>query len=239
MSKLITGLLLATLASLSFAASAADSPRTLSTTGLGEVRVAADQAVVRTQAQTTHRSASDAKLEVDRRVNTLLDKLAALGIDKKDIVASTLRLQPNFDYQDRKPVFTGYHATRDVTITLRKLDELNAVLDAAVDSGINQITQIALESSEADQYREAARQQAIDDSKAKAQTLANAYGAELGPIHSINYQSSQPMVRAKAETALMRTASADGFAASSGQYLHDEITFTDSIQVVFELIVPH
>ncbi|MFA5495146.1 MAG: SIMPL domain-containing protein [Porticoccaceae bacterium] len=237
MNQLITGLLLATLASLSLAASAGDRPRTLSTTGLGEVSVAADQAVVHTQAQTTHRSASDAKLEVDRRVNTLLDKLAALGIDKEDIVASTLRLQPNFDYEDRKPIFTGYNATRDVVVTLRKLDGLNAVLDAAVDSGINQISQIALESSEADKHRDAARRQAIDDSKAKAQTLATAYGAELGPIHSINYQSSQPMARPKTEMAVMRMA-ADGF-AGSGQYLHDEITFNDSVQVVFELIVPH
>ena len=225
-----------------FTASAAladDKPRTLSTSGHGEVKVAADQAVVRMQVETTHRSAGDAKREVDDRVNQLLDRLNKLGIDRKDIVASSLRLNPQFEYQERRPVFTGYNATRDVVITLRKLDGLNDLLDAAVESGINQINQIALESSQADKHRAQARQQAIADSQAKAELLAKAYGAALGPVHTIHYHNSQPMTTAAVpEMAMMRMA-ADSAASSPGQYLHDEITFRDNISVVYELIISH
>ncbi len=219
-------------------AMAGDKPRTLSTTGQGEVRVAADQATVRMQVQTSHRSASDAKREVDDRVNRLLERLARLNIDRDDIIASSIRLQPQFDYQDRRPVFSGYNATRDVAVTLRDLDGLNDLLDAAVDSGINQINQIALESSNEDSLREQARDKAIADSKAKAELLAKAYGAALGPIHTIHYHAARPMATGAApEMALMRVA-ADS-ASTPGQYLHDEIVFSDSIAVVFELIISH
>ncbi|MCK9468555.1 MAG: SIMPL domain-containing protein [Porticoccaceae bacterium] len=217
---------------------AADQPRTLSTSGHGEVKVAADQATVRMQVETSHRSASDAKRAVDDRVNQLLERLSKLGIDRKDIVASSLRLNPQFEYQERRPVFTGYNATRDVVITLRKLDELNDLLDAAVDSGINQINQIALESSQADTHRAEARARAIADSQAKAELLAKSYGAALGPVHTIHYHNSQPMTAAAPEMAMMRMA-ADSVASSPGQYLHDEITFRDNISVVYELIISH
>jgi len=208
-------------------------PRNLTTTGVGEVKVAADKAVVRMQVETIHRSASSAKSEVDNRVNVLLDKLKSMGLREKDIIASSLRINPNFEYQDQKAVFSGYQASRDVVVTLHKLADLNTLLDAAVESGINQINQIALESSAADKHREEARKLAIADSKAKAESLAAAYGAQLGPIYSINYQSSRPMQAPKMEMARFASDS------SGGQYLHDEITFADSIAVVFELIIPH
>jgi uncharacterized protein len=230
-------IVLITLLLAGFAASAAEKPRTLSTSGNGEVKVVADQATVRMQVETSHRSASDAKREVDDRINTLLERLTKLGIKREDIIASSLRLPPQFEYQERRPVFSGYSANRDVVVTLRKLDDLNDLLDAAVTSGINQISQIALESSEADKHREQARERAIADSKAKAELLAKAYGAVLGPIHTIHYHSNQPMPMAKQEMAVMRMAADSG--SSPGQYLHDEITFTDGISVVYELIISH
>src|SRR5690606_16680826 len=228
-------LLIASLVPAPLATHAEEQPRTLSTTGQGEIKVAADQAVVRMQVETVHRAAGDAKVEVDRRVNALLAALDKLGIPRKDIIASNLRLQPNFDYHQSKPAFTGYNASRDLAVTLRKLDELNEPLDAAVGSGINQISQVALEPSRADTHREAARPTAIADSKAKAALLAKAYGAELGPIHSIHYPGASPLPAAKMEMAMVRMAADSG---AAGQYLHDEITFSDTISVVYELIIP-
>jgi len=228
-------LLIASLVLAPLATHAEEQPRTLSTTGQGEIKVAADQAVVRMQVETVHRAAGDAKVEVDRRVNALLAALEKLDIPRKDIIASNLRLQPNFDYQQSKPVFTGYNASRDLVVTLRKLDELNELLDAAVGSGINQISQVALESSAADTHREAARAMAIADSKAKAALLAKAYGAELGPIHSIHYHGASPLPAAKMEMAMVRMAADSG---AAGRYLHDEINFSDTISVVYELIIP-
>lgn len=237
MKKILTALLLSSsfLIGLPASADSNQPPRSLTTTGIGEVKVAADKAVVRMQVETIHRSASNAKTEVDNRVNVLLEKLKSMNIKEKDIIASSLRINPNFEYQDQKAVFSGYHASRDVVVTLHKLGDLNALLDAAVESGINQISQVALESSQAEKYQEEARQLAIADSKAKAESLAAAYGAQLGPIYSINYQSSRPMQAPKMEMAMARMASD----SSGGQYLHDEITFGDTIAVVFELIIPH
>ncbi|MAT50878.1 MAG: hypothetical protein CMK32_06820 [Porticoccaceae bacterium] len=211
--------------------------RTLTTSGQGELRVQADQAVITMQVETQSPSASEAKTTVDGRVNALLEALSKSAVSRDDIVASTLRISPSFDYRDRQRVFTGYQASRDIVITLKNLDSLNGILDDAVESGVNQISQIQLTSSKEDQYLQQVRDLAIEDSKAKSRLLAEAYGARLGPIRTIRYQSVRPLPMVKAEMSM--DSARLSAASEGGQYLHDEITFRDNIDVVYDLILPH
>lgn len=210
-------------------------PRTLSTSGMGEVRAKADRAEVMMQTSSTQKSASLAKQEVDRRINVFLEKLAAMKIPEKDIVASGLRISPEYEYNNQSRLFSGYTAYRDISVTLNDLDKLDELLEMATDSEIAFIHNIALKATDEDKLKKQAFDNAIADSREKARVLAKAYDAELGAIYSINYQTPQPMFSPKAEMATMRMAADSG---GSGQYLHDEITFTDQIQVVFELIIP-
>lgn len=209
-------------------------PRTVTTTGNGMVSAKADLAEVSMQATSTQKSASVAKQEVDRRINGFLEKLRKMGIGDDDIVASTLRLSPEYEYNNRSRIFSGYTAFRDITVTLRKLDRLDALLESATASEISFIQQVALKSSKEEALKEKAFEEAIADSKRKAEALARAYGAELGSVHTITYRSQQPLFAPKAEAAVARLAADSG----GGEYIHDEITFRDQIDVVFELIVP-
>lgn len=208
--------------------------RTVTTSGQGKVSTVADMAEVTMQTTATQKSATEAKQEVDKHINTFLDRLSKLGIDKDSIVASSLRLAPEYEYSNRTRLFAGYSASRDITVTIQKLDNLNQLLEAATESGITLIQQIALKSSKEKTLQSEAFDNAIADSKEKASRLARAYGAELGAIYSINYQSQQQLFAPKTEMAAMRLA-ADN---SGGQYLHDEITFTDQVDIVYELIIP-
>jgi hypothetical protein len=228
---LLTGLLLGTACD----AQPRGGARTLTTSGHGQVEVKPDKAVVSMRVEATFKSGATAKAEVDKGVNRLLASLDKLGLEKDDVVASSLRIFPRFDYREGEQHFAGYTASRDVTVTLDELGKLNALLDTALDSGINRIGNIALEVSDEEKYRLQARQKAIADSKEKASALATAYGAELGPISSISYQAGQVHYPGPREAAAMRVSADSG----GGQYLHDDITFSDDVQVVFDLIVPH
>jgi uncharacterized protein YggE len=212
-------------------------PRMVSTSGMGEAKAKADNAEVIMQTSSTQKTATAAKSEVDRRVNLFLDKLKALGIAKGDIVASGLRLSPEYSYDNRTRTFAGYSASRDVTVTLKDLEKLNNLLESATESDIGTIQQIRLQSSKEDQLRQQAFEAAIADSKAKAEALAKAYGAELGAVYNITYQSATPMLSPKMEAGMVRTMAAD--MGGGGQYLHDDITVSDQVQVVFELMIPH
>ena len=210
-------------------------PRTVSTSGQGVAKAKADKAKITMQTSSLQKSAADAKQEVDRRINGFLAQVTKIGIAKEDIVASSLRISPEYEYDNRTRIFSGYTAYRDVSVTLHDLDKLDQVLQLATDSGISFIQNIQLLSKNEEQLRKEAFDNAIADSKEKAEALAQAYGAQLGAVHSIVYQNPQPLYAPKAEVSVMRMAADSG---SGGQYLHDEVTFNDNVHVVFDLIVP-
>lgn len=213
------------------------SQRHLITTGTGEAVVAPDRARIAMSAEALHRDSASAREDVDGRINSLIEKLKALGIKEKDIVAASLRINPNYDYKGQERIFSGYRASRGIDVRLSKLGLLNKVIDAAVTANINNISQISLESSQEDKYRLLARERAIEDSKTKAADLARAYAAQLGPIFKIEYYNSNVVRPNAIEETGMRTKLAFAADNEPGRYLYDEIRFSDSIQVIFDLIV--
>jgi uncharacterized protein YggE len=209
------------------------SQRTIITSGSGLVSVSANMAELRLQLQAVDRNSAVAKQDVDSRVNDFIRALKRIGIDKTDVIAPTLRLSPNYEYINQKQRFTGFRATRSVTVTLSDLEQLNELMDTALDSGIDQIGQLQLKVRDEQQYQLQAREQAIEDSKQKAQALAQAYGAKLGPIVQVRYQAAatnSPVPCGRPEAMMSRSASSD-----MGQYIQDSIQFRDLVEVIFEL----
>lgn len=201
-------------------------------TGYGKVIAEADEAKVTFQTASTQLKSADAKRDVDNRVNDLLDVLSRLDIDEDDIIASGITLQPEYEYNRNERTFKGFRANRSVTVTLRDLDGLNELLDSALDAGVNEIASIGLQSSEEEAHRLKARERAIADSKEKAEALAKAYDAKLGPIYSIYYQQPQvqPVV---AERTMMAMEAAP--TARPGRYVGHMVAFEDRVNVVFTL----
>jgi uncharacterized protein len=215
-------------------AQAGENPdRTITTTGIGVVQAQADSILVTMQTTSTRKSPREAKRVVDDRINAFLEQVEKDGIQKEKIVASGIRINPQYDYSNRERVFAGFTASRDIRVELSEPDQLNAVLEIAVSTGIENINQITPQNSDEDGFRQAAFEAAIADSKARAAALAKAYGAELGAIHSISYQNREPITQPKMEMASLRAAQDGG-----GQYLHDEITYRDEVQVVFDILIP-
>ena len=211
--------------------------RTVSTSGQGVVRVDANRAAIHMQISTINKSATSAKQTVDQTINRALSAMEKLGISKDQLVASTIRLVPSYEYSNRERIFSGYQAIRELTVTLNKLPLLDKVLESATAAGVNNVLSIQLQSSQEEELKTRARKLAIEDSKRKADELATAYGAELGNVHTIQYHSNTPIVMQEmaAGSAMLRAAPDQ----AGGQYLHDKIEVTDQVQVVFELLIPH
>ena len=209
------------------------SQRTIITSGSALVSVSANMAELSLQLQAVNRNGAVAKEDVDSRVNDFIRALKRIGIDKADVIAPTLRLSPGYEYINQKQRFTGFRAVRSVTVTLNNLEQLNELMDTALDSGIDQIGQLQLKVRDEQQYQQQAREQAIEDSKQKAQTLAEAYGAKLGPIVQVRYQAAatnSPVPYGRPQAMMSRSASSD-----MGQYIQDSIEFRDRVEVIFEL----
>jgi len=231
---LALGSLVVSLCLYSASSIAADSNihRQISVSGNGEAFSEADTATVFLNTQSQNKTSAEAKQAVDTSVNKLIEVLTSVGIEESALVAGQISLSPRYDYRNNTRVFSGYTASRSIQVEIDALDKLNPFLDAALAAQIDGINNIQYRSSEADSAKALARELAIKDSKDKAAFLAESYDASLGPVISINYHThnSSP-VYPMPEMARM-SVSAD----AGGQYIPDQLSYSDSISVVFELI---
>ena len=211
--------------------------RAISTNGFGEVKVKPNMAVINLCVRAHHQSGKAAKQDVDDRVNNFLAVLKKIGIREKDIVASSLRVSPRYEHYSGSRQFKGYEATRTLTVTLYELSDLTDVMDKALENRLEGIDQISYDHSEADKYQAQAHQLAIENSKTKARALAAAYDTALGPVITINYHHRNPVYGGMKAEMSDSVAAVAMSRSQPGTYIADELVFSDSIQVSFDLIV--
>ena len=186
--------------------------RTISLTGHGEVRVAPDMAIVSIGVLSQSATAAKALAANTAAMQSIFAALKAASIADKDVQTSNFMVQPRYQYNNegKPPLLDGYDVSNNVTVTVRQLDTLGAILDHAVSAGSNQINGIQFQLAKPDAALDEARKLAVEDARRKAMIYAAAGGVTLGNILSISegggFEPPVPMLRAKA----MR---ADGMAA--------------------------
>jgi uncharacterized protein YggE len=126
----------------------------------------------------------------------VLAAIKAGGIAERDIQTSRLSLQPQYDPNKGGTArLTGFQATNQVTVRLRDIDNLPAVLDRAISAGANEMSGIEFMVSEQSKLLDQARDDAMADARRKAELYAKAAGAKLGQVVSISEEGPTPQPR--------------------------------------------
>ncbi|MBC2650027.1 SIMPL domain-containing protein, partial [Citrobacter braakii] len=101
--------------------------------------------------------------------------------------------QPDYEYDNvsGKSVLKGYRAIRSVEVKVRKLDQLNDLLDGALKAGLNEIVSVQFGVDNPQKYRDEARQKAIENAIEQADALAKGFSSKVGSIYSINYRAPE------------------------------------------------
>jgi uncharacterized protein YggE len=167
--------------------------RTITVVGQGQSSGAPDVAHVNIGVETTGASAQEAVNANKQQMSTLLEKLKALGVADKDIQTSnysiyTERPQPAMPAEGGAAGSEGviYHVSNQVNVTIRDTSKLGDVLDQAVSAGANTIYGVNFEVSDPSQLEAAAREKAIADAKARAESLAQLSGVNLGEVLTVS-----------------------------------------------------
>lgn len=210
--------------------------------GSGKIVTKPDMARITFEVQSIQKDALSAKKEVDQRVNALLKGLDDFKVNEDKVSASNLLTEPHLNYTDEDlEVIAGYVATRTLKVTLNDLQQMNGFIDFALSVGINEIEDVELLSTRSHEYKKQATVLAVEDAKAKATSLANAFGAELGNIYSINSSSDSSRYGYSAYSDVERISvtgsKIDAGDLAPGRYLQATISFSASITVVFDLEV--
>lgn len=172
-------------------------PRTITVSGSGRVEGAPDQAVISLGVRTEDEVAATALSQNNTQMQALLAALREEGVAQADIRTLTIQLFPRYQPPPANdpggsPVVTGFIATNMVQVTVRDLDNLGSLLDAAVAAGGNQIEGISFEISDQADLLDQAREAAMQDARRKADQLAGLAGARLGVVVTIVESSAAP-----------------------------------------------
>jgi len=235
--------ILALLAFSSFlnANSALPNNRHISIIGTAQLKAQPDIVVIYLEVESLKNKSIDAKQDVDNRVNHFLDGLAKFNIDEENVSASSISTAPIYSYTDNdKKELDGYRANRKIKVTLNKIKNLNAFMNFVLSVKIDEIRNIELKSSKANLLKAEVNTLAVKNAKEKASSLAKAFGAKLGKIYSINSTSNNSRYRYGANSDIERievTGSRIGRLVKPGKYLQENIIFSASISVVFDLDV--
>ena len=152
--------------------------------------------------------------------------MLAVGIEDRDLQTSNFNIQPRYHYpksssgRNQPPKLTGYIVTNSLTVRVRDLQNLGAILDNSVSLGVNSGGDISFLSDKPEPIIEQARKNAVAKAIAKAQTLTEAAGVKLGRIVEIsetNRQPPRPRAMARMESA-MAADSAVPIAAGENSY---------------------
>lgn len=174
------------------AAQQAAGARTVTVTGSAEMAAAPDRATVSLGVVTEATTADQALEANNAAVRALIDRLRREEIESRNLQTSGFSVQPQYVFPPRQddgtqepPRITGYTVSNSVTAKLEAIERLGTVLDAAVQTGANQIHGISFDVTNADRLADGARDEAFADAKRKAELYAKAAGSALGSVLSV------------------------------------------------------
>lgn len=172
------------------AAKADDAPkRTLSLSGIGEVRVAPDLGHITIGVVSEAQSARAALTQNTAAMSTVLAALKSRNIADKDLQTSNFSLNPRYVRDNRNrdlpPRIAGYRVSNQITVTVRRLQEMGELMDVAVSLGSNRINAIAFSLSKRGKHMDQARRLATRDAIRKAKLYAEEAGVKLGPVSTM------------------------------------------------------
>jgi hypothetical protein len=189
--------------------------------GQGSVHVKPDIVQVTIGVDTTAESVGQAVADNETKMTAVLAALEKAGIAEKDIQTTNYSIQLDNSQgplpatgSSTEPAKPVYRVSNMVNVTVRNLDSVGDVLDAAITAGANNIWGINFSLADPATAQSDARAKAIDDAKARAEALAELNGVKLGPVMSVSEIVSGGPVPLP---AAYESAAAKGGAISPGE----------------------
>ena len=210
-------------------------PPRIVVTGQGETAVAPDMAIVTLAVM---READTAREALDQNNTAMADVIAAMkeaGIEARDLQTAGLQINPRYVYpqngnSEEQPRIVAYQVSNTLTVRVRDLAKVGEVIDQSVTLGVNQGGSISFINDDPGAATEEARKRAVEDAVARANTLAEAAGVEIGSILELSEQASVPPPMPMGAKAYRMEAAADAVPVEAG-----ENTYQVQVTVTFEI----
>ncbi len=159
--------------------------RTITIQAEGKVTAKPDIAETSIGMLSNGKTVAEAQEANTKVMNTLIEKLKALGIKEDDIQTANYNISPQYNYTDQRGrELLGYEVSQSVTIKIRDLTKANQALALAGEVGANSVGGLQFTIDDREVYKEQAREKALEKVAAKAQTLGKSLGVRFVKVVS-------------------------------------------------------
>ena len=152
-------------------------------TGNGEIIAAPDFATVTLRVSGAGETAEEASAACQEEAQKLIGAAISLYILKHNIQQRGLEIVSVADETGKNP--TTYLATDVITLTITQVARTEQIIASLVDAGDNELVSVTYSITDSSEAYRNALSAAIDDARAKAETLAEKTGARLGDVIGI------------------------------------------------------
>lgn len=161
---------------------------TVQVVGSGTVDVSPDSASIVIGVDVTLPTLAEAQAEATDTMEAVIAAIQARDIPEEAIQTATFSVNPIREYDQVTGVpgaVTGFQVTNQVGVDTNDLDDLGALLDAAVAAGANSIYGITFYLEDPTDANSDARRLAFEDARTRAGELAENAGLTLGNVIAI------------------------------------------------------
>jgi uncharacterized protein YggE len=168
----------------------------ITASGRGEVAITPDRATVLVSVESRAASAAAAASANSAKMSSVLDALRRAGLAQSDLTTSmytvgqdprSMRIAPGTPGVPMMPV--EFLARNTVRASVRRIDDVGKVIDAALAAGATSIASVQFSSPTTDEARRSAISMAASQAQKDADALARAAGGSLGRLLSISSTS--------------------------------------------------
>ena len=215
----------------SAAETTAPTPATITIGGTGTAYVAPDTAEITVGVVTEEADAARTHAENAAQTARVHNAVRALGVADRDIQTVHYDFSQRYDMRDgSRSEVIGYTAQNSVVITVRSLNNVGKIIDAALANGANRIDSLNFTASDTSAAKNEALTDAVHGAKEKAQAVASALGVRLVRIANVYADTQADMPRNENYMPMMM---AKGASAAATPIAPGELSVTATVNVTY------
>jgi len=162
---------------------------TITAQGFSEIDVMPDLVTVYFNVETSGDTATEVKDANAEIVDNLIVELIKIGFSRDEIQTSNFNVYPDYEWNNGRRTEKGYKATHNLKVEMStdESGKIGDVIDAGVDSGaLLSYINFELSTELQNTYKAQALEQASQDARIKAESVAKGLDKSLGSLVSVS-----------------------------------------------------
>ena len=164
----------------------------ITTSGQATLKATPDIVSIYFNVETNGSDATEAKDKNAEIVDAVITELVKKGIERKEITTENFNIYPDYEWTGEGQTLKGYKASHTIRVQLSssKMDDAGEVIDIGVDNGaLISYINFELSVEKQNELKAQALNQATQDARIKAESIASGLGKRLGRVISVQDSS--------------------------------------------------